>query len=203
MTALKILLSKTLLPLLIWLLYLTLRKHIHGVVSEQKNIIVAFWHGKMLVGWLLAKSLVRPKRCYAVVSLSKDGTMLANALEMMGFALIRGSSSRGKDVVKSEMIDCLREGNAIAITPDGPRGARHVFKYGSVRIASETQTPILFIDIAFEKAWRLEKSWDKFEIPKPFSRVEIHLTRIDVPKFETEDNLKAFTESLTQTFQRA
>ncbi len=157
----------------------------------------------MLVGWLLAKSLVRPKRCYAVVSLSKDGTLLANALEMMRFGLIRGSSSRGKEVVKADMLGCLRAGDAIAITPDGPRGARQVFKYGSVRIASETATPILFLDITFEKAWRLEKSWDKFEIPKPFSLVEIHLTRIDVPKFETEEDLKAFTNSLTQTFQRA
>jgi lysophospholipid acyltransferase (LPLAT)-like uncharacterized protein len=200
---LKILLSKTLLPFFIWLLYLTLRKHIHGEVPKRKNLIIAFWHGKMLAGWLLAKALVRPKRCYAVVSLSKDGTMLANALDVMRFGLIRGSSSRGKELVKTEMINCLRAGNAIAITPDGPRGARHVFKYGSVRIAAETQTPILFMDIAFEKAWRLEKSWDKFEIPKPFSRADIRLTHITVPKFETEDDLKAFTDSLTQTFQRA
>lgn len=197
----KILLSKTLLPLLIWLLYLTLRKRIKGAVPERKNLIVAFWHGKMLVGWLLAKSLVHPKICYAVVSLSKDGTILAKALEIMRFGLIRGSSSRGKEVVKSEMIACLKTGNAIAITPDGPRGARHVFKYGSVRIASETQTPILFLDIAFQNAWCLEKSWDKFEIPKPFSEVHIHLTCIDVPLFETEADLKAFTDSLTETFQ--
>lgn len=198
----KILLSKTLLPLLIWLMYLTLRKRVQGDVPERKPVIAAFWHGKMLVGWLLAKSLVRPKTCYAVVSLSKDGTLLANALEMMRFGLIRGSSSRGKEAVKAEMANCLRAGNAIAITPDGPRGARHVFKYGSVRIASETQTPILFIDIAFESAWRLEKSWDKFEIPKPFSEVHIRLTPIEVPKFETENALKAFTDSLTETFQR-
>ncbi|MFN3344566.1 MAG: DUF374 domain-containing protein [Chloroherpetonaceae bacterium] len=198
----KILLSKTLLPLLIWLLYLTLRKDVRGEMHERKNLIVAFWHGKMLVGWLLAKSLVRPKKCYAVVSLSKDGALLANALEMMHFGLIRGSSSRGKEAVKAEMTARLQAGDAIAITPDGPRGARHVFKYGSVRIASETQTPILFADIHFERAWRLEKSWDKFEIPKPFSAVHIDLTRIDVPKFETEEALKVFTDSLTATFQR-
>ncbi len=183
-------------------MYLTLRKRVQGKLPERKNMIVAFWHGKMLVGWLLAKSLVRPKKCYAVVSLSKDGTMLANALEVLNFGLIRGSSSRGKEAVKAEMIDCLRSGHAIAITPDGPRGARHVFKYGSVRIASETQTPILFAEINLDKKWRLEKSWDKFEIPKPFSDVHIHLTRIDVPKFETEDDLKAFTNSLTATFHQ-
>ena len=202
MSALKILLSKTLLPLLIWLVYLTLRKRVQGDFPERKSLIVAFWHGKMLVGWLLAKSLVRPKKCYAVVSLSKDGTMLANALETMRFGLIRGSSSRGKDAVKADMTARLRAGDAIAITPDGPRGTRHVFKYGSVRIAAETQTPILFADITFESAWCLEKSWDKFEIPKPFSSVHIHLTCIDVPKFETEEALKAFTDSLTATFQR-
>lgn len=183
-------------------MYRTLRVRVQGSVPEQTHMIAAFWHGKMLVGWLLAKSLARPKQCYAVVSLSKDGTMLANALEAMRFGLIRGSSSRGKEAVKAEMRHCLQAGNSIAITPDGPRGARHVFKYGSIRIASETQTPILFLDIAFEKAWRLEKSWDKFEIPKPFSEVHIQLTRIDVPVFETEADLKAFTDSLTANFQR-
>lgn len=198
----KFLLSKTLLPFLIWLAYLTLRKRVIGDIPERKNLIVAFWHGKMIAGWLLARALVRPKTCYAVVSLSKDGTLLANALEALKFGLIRGSSSRGKAEVKSEMLRRLREGDAIAITPDGPRGARQVFKYGSVRIASETQVPILFAQIDFERKWRLEKSWDKFEIPKPFSRATIRLTQIDVPKFETEEALKAFTDTLTENFQR-
>ncbi|MCS6989726.1 MAG: lysophospholipid acyltransferase family protein [Chloroherpetonaceae bacterium] len=195
--------SKILLPALMRLLYLTLRKRVEGEMPKRKNAIIAFWHGKMLVGWLLARSLVKPTPCYAVVSLSKDGALLANALERLGFGLIRGSSSRGKEEVKAEMKSKLNEGNAVAITPDGPRGPREVFKYGSARIASETQTPIVFADIDIERKWRLEKSWDKFEIPKPFSRVMIRLAEINAPKFETEDDLKAFANSLTAKFQRA
>lgn len=199
----KILLSKLLLPTLMRLLYWTLRKRVEGDSVEPNNAIIAFWHGKMLVGWLLAQSLSKSLPCYAVVSLSKDGALLANALERLGFGLIRGSSSRGKETVKAEMKAKLREGRSVAITPDGPRGPREVFKYGSIRVASETQTPILFADIEIERKWRLNKSWDKFEIPKPFSRVAIRLARIDAPKFETDDALKAFADSLTAKFQRA
>jgi lysophospholipid acyltransferase (LPLAT)-like uncharacterized protein len=197
----QILLSKTLLPLLMRALYATLKKNIQGERAASENAIVAFWHGKMTVGWLLAKRLSRPKKCYAVVSLSKDGSYLANALSSMNFGLIRGSSSRGKEAVKREMIDALRKGEIIAITPDGPRGAREVFKYGTIRIAAETDSPILFADIKFENAWRLEKSWDKFEIPKPFSRVHITVYEIRAPKFETENDLKDFTNALTEQFR--
>lgn len=185
------------------LLYWTLRKRVEGDALERRNAIIAFWHGKMLVGWLLAQSLSKPTPCYAVVSLSKDGALLANALERLGFGLIRGSSSRGKEEVKAEMKAKLREGRCVAITPDGPRGPREVFKYGSIRVASETRTPILFADIEIERKWRLNKSWDRFEIPKPFSRVAIRLARIDAPTFETDEALKAFADSLTAKFQRA
>jgi lysophospholipid acyltransferase (LPLAT)-like uncharacterized protein len=194
---LKLFLSKTLLPLLMAMLFLSLRKREKGnrLSLNNQKIIIAFWHGQMLTGWIYAKRLMpRGAPLHAVVSLSKDGVLLANALSVLGLRLIRGSSSKGKEAVKSEMRAALENGESIVITPDGPRGPKGVMKYGSIRLASESQTPVLFLKIHHRNAWRL-KSWDAFEIPKPFSIVEIEPKLIAVPRFANEDELKAFCET--------
>lgn len=184
------------------LLYWSLRKDIRANNLEttgEGKAVFAFWHGKMLTGWLVSKAIFSNVPVAAVVSLSKDGAMLAGALHRLGLKLIRGSSSRGKEELKQETRLFLSSGGVVAITPDGPRGAQHVFKYGSVRLAAETGSRLLFARITHHACWRL-RSWDRFEIPKPFSRVSIEISAIDLPPFETDDALKAFTDTLTAAF---
>ncbi|NTW49657.1 MAG: lysophospholipid acyltransferase family protein [Chlorobiales bacterium] len=201
---LPIFLGKTLLPLLLRGLYLTLRKQVSvktAPLPDPKNgLIFAFWHGKMLTGWLQAKSCFPKTQFSAIISLSKDGEILAGALKALNFHLIRGSSSRGKESVKEEMRKALDGGQCIAVTPDGPRGPREVFKYGTLRLASEAGKPLVFAQIRHENYWQLRKSWDKFEIPKPFSEVRIELFCIHVPKFASESELKTFAETQSAKF---
>lgn len=163
----------------------------------QGAAVFAFWHGKMAVGWPLARTLFGRRPLKAVVSLSEDGAILSDALDALGFSLIRGSSSSKGNQVRNGIEECLLQGEAVAITPDGPRGPLHRFKYGSVRIASKLRTPLLFADIRYSSAWRL-KSWDRFEIPKPFSRIDVTIRRIEVPEFAGEDDLRAWCESLSR-----
>lgn len=201
--ALPTFLGKTLLPLLMRGLYLTLRKQISietPPLPDPKNgLIFAFWHGKMLTGWILAKKTFPQTHFSAIVSLSKDGEILSGALHALNFDLIRGSSSRGKEAVKEETRKALDACRCIAVTPDGPRGPREVFKYGTIRLASEAGKPLVFAHIRHENFWQL-RSWDKFEVPKPFSRVQIALFCIDVPKFDSEAQLRAFAEKKSAEF---
>ena len=150
----------------------------------------------MAVGWPLARTLFGRRPLKAVVSLSEDGAILSDALEALGFSLIRGSSSSKGDLVRNGIEACLLQGETVAITPDGPRGPQHRFKYGSLRIASKLRIPLLFADIRYRSAWRL-KSWDRFEVPKPFSRVDVILRRIEVPEFAGENDLRAWCDSLS------
>jgi len=111
------------------------------------GFIAAFWHGKMLTGWLTVADTLRnicASAPIAVVSLSKDGEILANALHTLGFQLIRGSSSRGRDAVRQGIQAALERGAAVVLTPDGPRGPKESFKYGSIRLAAQYRSPILF-----------------------------------------------------------
>ncbi|NTV45462.1 MAG: hypothetical protein HGB11_02825, partial [Chlorobiales bacterium] len=75
-----------------------------------------------------------------------------------------------------------------------------VFKYGTLRLASESGKPLVFAKIEHENYWQLRKSWDMFEVPKPFSKVRIELFCIYVPKFASDAELKAFTENLSAEF---
>jgi lysophospholipid acyltransferase (LPLAT)-like uncharacterized protein len=109
---------------------------------------------------------------YALVSASQDGAWLTAFFALGGLRTVRGSSSRLGREAASALVEMLRAGNDVGITPDGPRGPCYELKPGGVIVARRTRAPILLIGGEFESAWRL-RSWDRFYIPKPFSRVRM------------------------------
>lgn len=198
--ALSPLISRHILPFTLKLLYASLRISVTPQSWKRqlsdKGAIFTFWHGKMVTGWLLARALFPEKNIIAVVSLSEDGRTLSDTLEQLDYTLIRGSSSRGGDEVRHAMQKALQRSNIIVLTPDGPRGPVYQFKYGTLKIASRNGCPLIFAEISYENSWKL-KSWDKFEIPKPFSRTAITLHSIDLPAFESEEELRMYTTTLS------
>jgi lysophospholipid acyltransferase (LPLAT)-like uncharacterized protein len=192
------LISRHIIPIALKLLHASLRISVTPKQMQlpEKGTIFTFWHGKMITGWLLAKTLFPDKKIATVVSMSEDGTILAETLERLGFSLIRGSSSRGGDEVRLAMQQALQRDDIVALTPDGPRGPANQFKFGTLRIASSNHIPLVFADISHTKAWKL-KSWDQFEIPKPFSKTTVQLHRIDLPEFKNEDELRSYTKQLS------
>ena len=192
------LISRYILPAALQLLYASLRITVtpRGNELPDKGKIIAFWHGKMIAGWLFAKTLCPGKTISAVVSLSDDGRTLADSLERLGFLLIRGSSSKGGEEVKRLIEETLLREGVIAITPDGPRGPVHQFKYGTLKLASRARYPIVFAEIHYAKKWTLD-NWDRFEIPKPFSKVSIHLHSLELPEFKNDNELYSYTKKLS------
>lgn len=137
-------------------------------VSEGQNCVVAFWHGKMFLGWYLQKD----KNFSALVSQSKDGAVLANLLSKWGYTVTRGSSHIGGKEALELMIDSAKKGNSFAITPDGPRGPVKKLKAGAVVLAKKCNIKLFLVGIGYKNKVSL-KSWDSFEIPLPFSRVSV------------------------------
>lgn len=132
----------------------------------QDNSIIAFWHSRMLPVWFY----FRKRRPYAVVSKSKDGSILSSLLESWGLQLIRGSSSKGGKEVLDSIIENLNH-NMVLITPDGPRGPKEAFKPGIFIASHRTQKPFYFIDVKIKSKFIFKKAWDKFEFPMPFSKI--------------------------------
>jgi lysophospholipid acyltransferase (LPLAT)-like uncharacterized protein len=134
----------------------------------HKNCVIVFWHGAMIPGWFFHR---RTEQVSALVSLSKDGTILASVLERWGFRLVRGSSHIGGKEALRMMSEALRQGSTICVTPDGPRGPRHVMKAGAALAARRAGVPLVIAGIAMKHKKIFARSWDKFEIPLPFSNV--------------------------------
>jgi lysophospholipid acyltransferase (LPLAT)-like uncharacterized protein len=139
-----------------------------AAVTKEQSVIYAMWHGRM---WLLAARF--PRRGVGVlVSLSEDGEVIARVLSRLRLVPVRGSSSRGGDEALKALEAWVSEGRSAAITPDGPRGPRHVAHMGAVALAARTGKPIIPLGAAARPAWTL-RSWDKFQVPKPGSRAVI------------------------------
>lgn len=126
--------------------------------------IYAFWHE----GMLLPASLYARTGAAVLISKHADGELVAQAVRRLGLNLVRGSSTRGG---ARAMLEMIREakGNHIVVTPDGPRGPRREAQSGVAFLAAVTGLPVVPVGVGFRSAWRM-KSWDRFAIPKPFSR---------------------------------
>ncbi|MBS1537435.1 MAG: lysophospholipid acyltransferase family protein [Bacteroidetes bacterium] len=135
--------------------------------NEYDRAVIAFWHGKMLPIW----KLFSHKNSSAVISLSKDGDVLANLLQSWNYVVLRGSSSKGGKEVLEEMVKHAKK-SKLLITPDGPRGPIYKLKPGAVIASQRAGVPLIICKV--EIKWKITlKSWDKFEIPLPFSKIFI------------------------------
>lgn len=175
-------LISTLLPpfanILIRALYATCKKEFFLAPSyPSESYIVAFWHGELLMQPFLYKRIRKGGKISVMISEHFDGEIIAKIISHFGFKSVRGSSSRGGARVLIEAIKKLKEGEDVAITPDGPRGPRHSVAEGIVALAQKTNAKIVVFNCKPSGYWSL-KSWDKFVIPKPFSTLSFYADKI-------------------------
>jgi len=190
-----------LLPFFATLLASTLRIKWSGDAIPKRAVIM-FWHGNMIGGWYG----VRKNNPIALVSQSKDGRFLAAVLAKWRFKLTRGSSNKKGMEALEIAIQAIKSGDAdtLAITPDGPRGPRHSFKRGAFIAAKELSIPLYMLRIEYASR-KVLKSWDKFEVPFPFSRVKIDAKQIDLSGFPPSDKdaQRAWLDNLSLEFDDA
>ena len=134
--------------------------------------VYVFWHRSVFS----ATWYYRKRRIAVMTSSSFDGEYIARIIEKFGYKAVRGSSSRGAVRALLGMHTEVEEGHTVAFTIDGPKGPLYVAKPGPVLLARNTQVPIMPFYIAVEDGWVL-KSWDKFVIPKPFTRAHLRVGR--------------------------
>jgi len=140
--------------------------------TESGPILVAFWHGRMLMiprFYILARGRNRRTKGHVLISRHGDGRLIAFAVRLLGIHSVAGSSSRGGSVGMLELLRRVEEGCDIAVTPDGPRGPRHVCKSGVAALAQKTKIPVYPLSYSTKRRWQL-RSWDGMIIPKPFSK---------------------------------
>ena len=136
------------------------------------------------------------RRLAAIVSASKDGAIVARILEHFGVEPVRGSTSRRGPQALLELTTWAERGLDIAFTVDGPRGPRYVAQAGAIALAQVTGHPI--VPVSDHLPWKFNsKSWDRFQIPIPFSRWQIIWGRpIQVPREAKEEERERLRQHL-------
>jgi len=140
-------------------------------LSRGEKVIVSIWHQRILAvfPYALRFSLQSPS---VMISHSRDGEMVSQLFSCMNFRPIRGSSSRGgKEALSSLILDLKNHPLAVHVV-DGPRGPRGIIKPGLITLGQISRVPIIPVSVSANRAWVLN-SWDRFFIPKPFSRIFI------------------------------
>jgi hypothetical protein len=136
-------------------------------------VIYILWHNRFLTvpaAW--RKICYGHRQSVTLTSASRDGDMVARAMAVFGLGAIRGSSSRRGVAALVGLKRALQDGIDVCLTPDGPRGPRYQIQPGVIKLAQASGAPLVPVHVRFASAWRL-KTWDRFVIPKPFSRVEV------------------------------
>jgi lysophospholipid acyltransferase (LPLAT)-like uncharacterized protein len=201
--------SQRLVAILVWVITntiaATVRFRIHDPheVLKRKDFgpaIYCAWHNRLALSIKAYFRYSRPRYdatgVAALVSASKDGALLADIFQRFGVQPVRGSSSRRGAQALLELSTWAERGYDIAITPDGPRGPRYEVAGGAMALAHITGLPI--VPSSYYLNWKIQvKSWDKFQIPLPFTRCEVTVGRVMyVPRESTDDEREVLRRQL-------
>jgi lysophospholipid acyltransferase (LPLAT)-like uncharacterized protein len=165
-------------------------ENLKAIRENGGKVLYTFWHKNILP----LAYFYRKQAIHIMISEHRDGEFIARVAKRLGYYPVRGSSTRGGSKALFEMSQVSKRGFDAAITPDGPKGPKHEVQPGTVVIASRGDLPVVPAAVSAKPCWTL-KSWDKFLIPKPFSKVVILVGKPVQfpPKFE-----EAQIESLCQ-----
>jgi lysophospholipid acyltransferase (LPLAT)-like uncharacterized protein len=166
---------------------------------DRAPVIIAFWHNRTFLMAPYYEKYCWGNTTFTFISRSRDGQFMAEVARRFGVMAVRGSSSRhGMSAALGALRKAGDEKIDLTITPDGPRGPRYEVQPGVLRLAQATGRPIVAIDCQIK--WKIElKSWDRFRIPLPFSRVYLSTApAIDVPAGAGEEELAALGQQLAE-----
>lgn len=145
------------------------------LTKSDEPAAIVIWHNRLFLSAEIFRRYRTRRRVYGLVSASKDGAWLAAFYRLIGIEPVRGSSSNFGREAGRALIEVMRGGHDIGITPDGPRGPMYVVEPGVLVVTRRNNAPMVLIGAEFTRAWRL-RSWDRFYVPLPFSRIKMQST---------------------------
>jgi lysophospholipid acyltransferase (LPLAT)-like uncharacterized protein len=143
-------------------------EHLDAVAQSGRQPIMAFWHGRILP----ATVYFRRRGIVVITSENFDGEWIAGIIERFGYGTARGSTSRGAVKALVQLKRDMAAGKPAAFTLDGPRGPAKVAQAGAIWLAKATCNPIVPFHIEADRYWTVN-SWDRTQVPKPWSRVAV------------------------------
>ncbi len=183
---------------LVKIIGLTLRYEVDGFDpmgkkdGDYRPPILCFWHDRIFP----ATYFFRDRGIVVMSSISFDAEYTARCIQRFGFGVIKGSSTRGGTRALVEMIRLMKTGTPSAFTIDGPKGPRYQVKPGPALLAKRTGCPIVPFTVETSR-FRSLGTWDKLQIPIPFSRAKVFFGEPITVSSDADDNdLEAATAKL-------
>jgi hypothetical protein len=192
---------------LLWIVGLTWRYEViaeegvtpllHGEGAGPE--IFCFWHQCVLP----CAIYFRRTGATILISQSFDGELVTRILGLFGFRAVRGSSSRGGREGLLGLMEVIEKGRPAIFTADGPRGPIYRTKMGPIKLAHASGAPIGAFHLEPERAWTM-RSWDRFLIPKPFTRIVVSWARWTLVTSDlVEENFELKREELNAAIECA
>jgi len=142
------------------------------IINEERlktdGGVIGFWHDKLVSA---ATALNVLEKRIALASASKDGELISVPLELSGYGVVRGSSGRDGAKALLKLVKKAKEGWFIGTPLDGPKGPVYKAKPGMLYVAQKANKDLILVGVAYSKKWTFNKAWDKFQLPKPFSKM--------------------------------
>ena len=176
----------------------------NNLIETAEGCVTVTWHNRLLYFPAIFPKAVR-ERTVAVVSSSRDGQYVSDLISFFGIKAMRGSSKRHGANALLGATRALNEGYNVSFTPDGPRGPKYTMSRGPIHLASTQGAKLIPVSINASRYWSV-KSWDNFQIPKPFSSLTLVIGEpVDIPpnldeagleewRIKAEQALMAITE---------
>lgn len=141
------------------------------VMEDGGRVLICTWHQQFFTA---IRHFRRYRKWHPALMISKshDGQMIAGVAERTGWTAVRGSSSRDGKIALAEMVLSLKKNRLAAHILDGPRGPAGKVKAGAIRLTLDSGAVIAPFHVEAKNAWYF-KSWDRFMLPKPFSRATL------------------------------
>jgi lysophospholipid acyltransferase (LPLAT)-like uncharacterized protein len=172
-------------------------EHFQSIQAAGQQPVMAFWHGRILS----ATYYFRGRGIVVITSENFDGEWIARIIERFGYGTARGSTSRGGRRAMLQLVRDMEAGKPAGFTIDGPRGPAKVAQPGAVWLARTTGNPLLPFHLEASDAWSL-RSWDRTQIPKPFSTVSLVIGEpMHVPRAATDEHLEEWRMELERRLQ--
>ena len=170
----------------------------------ETPIIFAFWHSDMfMTAFLGIKEKKKKKNIAIITSRSRDGELMTRVLNKLGYLTVRGSSARGGLQALLNLMNVMKNNNNAAIAVDGPRGPYHKAKPGVILLAKKMGAVILPYTSQYNRKIVFKKSWDKSEIPLPFSTINaIFSEPIKIPPDATKEEIEILNLKLEETLNK-
>jgi lysophospholipid acyltransferase (LPLAT)-like uncharacterized protein len=174
------------------------RDRLEDRLARGLPVVLVAWHQRIYMG-MLPFARYRP---IIMISRSRDGERIARIVARFGWQPVRGSSSKGGAQALEKMIPAVAGGEVGAHIVDGPRGPARRVKPGTVALARRAGAVMIPVYVAARRRFEA-RSWDRFQVPLPFSRVLIRLgAPIEVPRELSGAEQEAVRQQLEKTLEQ-